>query len=179
MKLYLPFIKVFRVYSEQSFEVRKRVVYQASTMQVWGIILSLTSLSNPTIQLFHIAQCTILFWKVHCGIWNRCIVGFVKVFVCWSEIWQNGAHHIDGRITIRWQSVVQKWWKMKLTIEKWEWIPPNNQLLGYNSPKYFLSSCNGCEVMYDCIKALFRPKYGVRTLHTRLLWHESVNSTHI
>ena len=87
--------------------------------------------------------------------------------------------HTDGRITIRWQSVVQKWWKMKLTIENWKWIPPNNQLLGHNSPKYFLSSLNGCKVMHDCVKALFLPKYGVRTLHTRLLWYELLNSTHL
>ena len=33
---------------------------------------------------------------------------------------------LHGSITIRWQSVVQKWWKMKLTIENWKWIPPNN-----------------------------------------------------
>ena len=30
-----------------------------------------------------------------------------------------------SRLTIRWQSVAQKWWKMKLTIENWKWILPN------------------------------------------------------
>ena len=33
--------------------------------------------------------------------------------------------------------------------------------------------------MHDCVKALFLPKYGVQTLHTRLLWHELLNSTHL
>ena len=38
--------------------------------------------------LFHILQCSIrnrnvhiLFWVEHCGIWNRCILGFVKLFM--------------------------------------------------------------------------------------------------
>ena len=55
---------------------------------------------------------------------------------------------------IRWQSVVQKLWNMKSTIENWKWIPPNNRLLGQNSPKYVSSSCNGCEEFHDYIKTL-------------------------
>ena len=27
---------------------------------------------------FRTEMCTFLFWMVHCGIWNRCIVGFVR-----------------------------------------------------------------------------------------------------
>ena len=87
---------------------------------------------------------------------------------CFMHVTPSHYHHlanlltcneqIHGRIMIRWQSVVQKWWKMKLTIENWKWIPPNNQLLGHNSPKYLLSSFYGCEVMHDCIKALFPQK---------------------
>ena len=29
-------------------------------------------------------MCTFLFWLEHCGIWNRCILGFVKV-IYWVE----------------------------------------------------------------------------------------------
>ena len=28
---------------------------------------------------FRIEMCTFLFWIEHCGIWNRCILGFVKL----------------------------------------------------------------------------------------------------
>ena len=27
-------------------------------------------------------MCTFLFWMLHCGIWNRCILGFVKLVYC-------------------------------------------------------------------------------------------------
>ena len=44
-----------------------------------------TWFTNPTMHIFHIPQnapfitkmYTFLFWMVHCGIWTRCIVGFV------------------------------------------------------------------------------------------------------
>ena len=29
--------------------------------------------------LFRTGMCTFLFWMVHCGIWDRCTVGFVKL----------------------------------------------------------------------------------------------------
>ena len=42
------------------------------------------NVTNPTMHPSHIPQCTIqnrnmhiLFWMLHCGTWNRCIVGFV------------------------------------------------------------------------------------------------------
>ena len=28
---------------------------------------------------FRTEMCTFLFWMVHCGVWNRCIVGFVRL----------------------------------------------------------------------------------------------------
>ena len=37
-------------------------------------------------------MCTVLFWMVHCGIWEICIVGFVTL-VDWTatKLWQNKA----------------------------------------------------------------------------------------
>ena len=37
---------------------------------------------------FRTEMCTFLFWMVHCGIWNRCIVGFVRLVSC-PEICQS------------------------------------------------------------------------------------------
>ena len=31
---------------------------------------------------FRTEMCTFLFWLVHCGIWTRCIVGFVRLVYC-------------------------------------------------------------------------------------------------
>ena len=31
---------------------------------------------------FRTEMCTFLFWMEHCGIWNRCILGFVKLVYC-------------------------------------------------------------------------------------------------
>ena len=31
---------------------------------------------------FRTERCTFLFWMVHCGIWDRCIVGFVNLVYC-------------------------------------------------------------------------------------------------
>ena len=46
----------------------------------------LTWFTNPRMHLFHIPECSIqnrmctfLFWMEHSGIWNRCILGFVKL----------------------------------------------------------------------------------------------------
>ena len=31
---------------------------------------------------FRTEKCTFLFWMEHCGIWDRCILGFVKLVYC-------------------------------------------------------------------------------------------------
>ena len=31
---------------------------------------------------FRTEMCTFLFWMMHCGIWNCCIVGFVRLVYC-------------------------------------------------------------------------------------------------
>ena len=40
--------------------------------------LQMTYITNPRMNLFHIPQCSIQNRK-HCGIWNRCILEFVKL----------------------------------------------------------------------------------------------------
>ena len=54
-------------------------------------ILQKSSFTNPGMHLFHIPQCStqkrnvhisVLFWMEHCGIWNRRILGFVKMVIC-------------------------------------------------------------------------------------------------
>ena len=35
---------------------------------------------------FKTEMSTFLFWMVHCGIWDRCIVGFVNLVNCWGYI---------------------------------------------------------------------------------------------
>ena len=56
----------------------------------WNIgfnLVELTKLTNPTMYMSHIPQCTTVEQKcthfcskmVHCGIWDRCIVGFVNL----------------------------------------------------------------------------------------------------
>ena len=36
---------------------------------------------------FRTEMCTFLFWMEHCGIWNRCILGFVKLVYCeWMSL---------------------------------------------------------------------------------------------
>ena len=38
---------------------------------------------------FRAEMCTFLFWMEHCGIWNRCILGFVKmVYYKWECSWR-------------------------------------------------------------------------------------------
>ena len=34
---------------------------------------------------FRTEMCTFLFWMEHCGIWNRCILGLVKLVYCWDR----------------------------------------------------------------------------------------------
>ena len=97
-----------------------------------------------------------IFHAIYGAVSRGCMYSAYPFLLWW--LWEYVYFILFGRITIRWQSVVQKWWKMKLTIENWKLIPPNNQILGHNSPKYFLSSCNGCKVMHDCVKAHFLPK---------------------
>ena len=62
--------------------------------QFLKISLKHNRFTNPTMHQFDIPQCTIrkemytfLFWMVHCGIWDRCIVGFVNKFH-----WNNQIH---------------------------------------------------------------------------------------
>ena len=44
---------------------------------------------------FRTEMCTFLFWMEHCGIWNRCILGFVKLVYCWSSLrWCSGMSSI-------------------------------------------------------------------------------------
>ena len=41
---------------------------------------------------FRAEMCTFLFWMVCCGIWGRCIVGFVRlVYSMWWD-WRNSCH---------------------------------------------------------------------------------------
>ena len=35
---------------------------------------------------FRTEMCTFLFWMVHCGIWNRCILGFVRLLYCETSL---------------------------------------------------------------------------------------------
>ena len=36
---------------------------------------------------FRTEMCTFLFWMEHCGIWTRCILGFVKLVYCSGLLW--------------------------------------------------------------------------------------------
>ena len=36
---------------------------------------------------FRTEMCTFLFWMEHCGIWNRCILGFVKLIYWRKHTW--------------------------------------------------------------------------------------------
>ena len=33
---------------------------------------------------FRTEMCTFLFWMEHCGVWSRCILGFVKLVYCYG-----------------------------------------------------------------------------------------------
>ena len=44
---------------------------------IWFLSQCTCSISHNT--PFRTEMCTFLFWMVHCGIWNRCIVGFVNL----------------------------------------------------------------------------------------------------
>ena len=44
--------------------------------------------------LFKAEMCTFLFWIVHCGIWNRCILGFVKLVISDESAPQHGTSHV-------------------------------------------------------------------------------------
>ena len=67
-----------------------------------------TDFTNPTMCLFHILQytpfrtmCTFLFWMVHCGIWNRCIVEFVSLFCCHGFVYFCLSHEVSRSLPIR------------------------------------------------------------------------------
>ena len=61
---------------------------------VWSEVEFPSSLNRPISQIPECAcpishnaplrteMCTFLFWMVHCGIWDRCIVGFVDMINC-------------------------------------------------------------------------------------------------
>ena len=50
---------------------------------MWVVIDLIHKSQNPTVishnAPFRTEMCTFLFWMEHCGIWSRCILGFVKL----------------------------------------------------------------------------------------------------
>ena len=51
--------------------------------ETWSLKRTISQIPHCTCPISHNApfrteMCTFLFWMVHCGIWNRCIVGFVR-----------------------------------------------------------------------------------------------------
>ena len=60
--------------------------------QVWGVNWSNSQIPQCTCPISHNAPfrteiCAFLFWMVYCGIWNRCIVGYMRLVYCWCKIW--------------------------------------------------------------------------------------------
>ena len=44
---------------------------------------------------FRTEMCSFLFWMVHCGIWDRCIVGFMNWFINSYKAYTRCNHHIS------------------------------------------------------------------------------------
>ena len=95
-----------------------RWTMQSGVQQTWikalGIanVMKYPNLINPTMHLSHVPQCTTLEQKcahfcskvVHCGIWDRAIVGFVRL-VYW----------VPGKILIFWVST--HWGKIVIILQ--------------------------------------------------------------
>ena len=57
-------------------------------------------------------MCTFLFWMVHCGIWNRCIVGVVGLVHCKDLIGYQVSSSGNGH---------QATWPIQVMIVLWHW----------------------------------------------------------
>ena len=84
-----------RVNREKMTQVNCSVDVEISLeISLTSIILNhLTHFPNPKMHLtishnapFRKEMCTFMFWMAHCGVWNGCILGFVKL-VFWLD-WQ-------------------------------------------------------------------------------------------
>ena len=62
---------------------------------------------------FRTEMCTFLFWMEHCGIGNRCIMGFVKLLYCYEVIAMVGT---SGRYGC---AVVMSWTEINKAVPQW------------------------------------------------------------
>ena len=69
------FLQTSRQYIQQKLGL-------AGDIQVTDLIHKSHNVHVPYHAPIRTEMCTYLFWLVHCGIWKRCIVGFVKLVYC-------------------------------------------------------------------------------------------------
>ena len=93
------------------FYCQGQIFYKWVFIRIWiihkcgGKLGKQTKFTNPTMHLSHIPRCTIQFrtemLAFHCGMWDRWIVGFVKLSYQ-SSISRNGRTHSFGMGALSW-----------------------------------------------------------------------------
>ena len=137
-----------------SNERKRSLIYDGTSQSVsetplcfhgGSLVQFITSLNRPISQnpqctcpishnaSFRTEMCTFLFWIVHCGTWNRWIVGFVTI--CFGEF--------SGRLVQR----HGRWrWRKLRTLSSWMLVNSSaNDVLLRRSPSWRKGSKNGDE----------------------------------